>query len=68
MGEGNVFTGVCLFTGGLPCGVICMEGVCIKGADPSSEIRSTGSQYASNWNALLFGDVFTGFNEFGDKK
>ena len=38
--EGNVFTGVCLFTGEYPF--------------PLYEIRSTSGRYASYWNAFLF--------------
>ena len=35
-GEGNVFTGICLSTGGLPMegGGLHGKGVCMKGADP----------------------------------
>ena len=51
-GEGNVFTGVCHSVHG---GGVCLwrEG-CLHGGDkPLPEIRSTGSRYASYWNAFL---------------
>ena len=51
--EGNAFTSVCLSRG---------ERVCIEGTDhppPHPQIQSTGRQYASYWNAILFLEIFT---------
>ena len=43
--EGNVFTGVCLFTGEYPFPLPYIG---------FYEIRSTSGRYASYWNAFLF--------------
>ena len=52
MGEVNVFTGVCLSTGGPPSeGGVVLKGV---GETPPPEIWSTSCRYASYWNAILF--------------
>ena len=50
MGEGNVFTHVCLSTG------VCIQrGVCIRRADMGYyEIRSMRGRYAPYWNVFLF--------------
>ena len=49
LGKGNVFTGVCLNTGG-----DCLEGVCLQRgwADPP------GTRKASYWNTFLFSFKF----------
>ena len=64
-GRGNVFTGVCLSTGGEGCLPQCMLGchTHLDQADPpgpgrpppeaDSSIRSTSGRYASYWNAFL---------------
>ena len=65
MGEGYVFTGVCLSTGGLPLEErdlpleggwsLPLEGVLPGGGrPPAAEILSTSGQYASYWNVFLF--------------
>ena len=62
LGQGNIFTGVSLSTGGREgCLPQCMLGYTPPGADtpphpPGADfsIRSTSGRYASYWNAFLF--------------